>query len=125
MSGVNASGTRRFPPRMTRSAFGPERLDLLGVAHERDHHGNAEHEEDALENMDAVSPELEQIGDRPAAREGGAEDFGADQDGGAHHREHVLPENALAAGFAGYFGHEGSLSRRNVSEPRPRIKPSM
>src|ERR1700716_3176504 len=31
------------------SALGHERLDLLGMAHERDHDGNAAEEEDALE----------------------------------------------------------------------------
>src|SRR5450756_1942813 len=88
-----------------RSALGEERLDRSGVAHERDHHGDAADEENGLKDMDAVDSELEQIGDRPAARKGGAEHLGADQDGSAHDREHVEPDNPLAAGCDGCLGH--------------------
>src|SRR6266700_8215459 len=58
-----ADGAAGARDRDAGSAFVHERLDALGVANERDHHRDAEQEEDALQDMNAVRSELEQIGD--------------------------------------------------------------
>jgi putative lysine transport system permease protein len=66
-------------------------------AQELRHDGEpAQHEHD-VEHVRAERAEPGQIGDRPAAGKSGAEHFGADQDGGAHDGEHVLPQDAAAA----------------------------
>ena len=55
--------------------------------------------------MNPVGPKLEQVADRPAAREGGTENLGADQYGGADDGQHVLPSDrppsAPSRGFMG------------------------
>ena len=53
-------------------------------------------EEHGLERVDAVVAEAEQVGDGPAARVGGAEHLGADQDRGAEHRDDARPVDAAA-----------------------------
>src|SRR6266540_4945973 len=53
------------------SALPGERLDALRGADEGDHDGDAAGEEQALHDVLAVGPEIEQVGERPAAREGG------------------------------------------------------
>src|SRR5262245_25156589 len=73
-----------------------ERLDLPGVLHERPHDNGADDAEHGLQQIDAVDAGVEQAGQRPAGREGRAEHFGADQDGGAQHRGHVDPVDAAA-----------------------------
>src|SRR5260370_42313103 len=47
---------------LQRSALGQERLDLFGMAHERDHHGGAEDEGDGLNDVDAVDAEVDRPG---------------------------------------------------------------
>src|SRR5262249_16342761 len=79
------------------SAARRERLDLLRVANERDHDGEPAQEEDALHDVHAVGAEIEKVGDRPAAGEGGTKHLGADQDGGADPGHHVLPGNPAVA----------------------------
>src|SRR5262249_9189290 len=55
--------------------------------------------ENALRDVHAVGTQIQVAGDRPAAREGGAEHLGADQDCRAQHGQHTLPRDpAIAAG---------------------------
>ena len=65
----------------------------MRVAHEADHHGDAENEKEDLQRVDALVAEPEQVGERPAAREGGAEHLGADQHRGAEHRDDASPHD--------------------------------
>src|SRR4051812_37575370 len=95
-----------------------ERLYQLRVTNERNHHKHAEQEEQALRDVYAVFAEIKQIGDGPAAGEGGAEHLGADQDRRAHHREHVDPDDLAAAGMCGWLFHGKVLVRRALS-PKP------
>src|SRR5262249_25085634 len=82
-----------------RSAARGERLHAPRVADEGSHHGDAAQEENALRDMHAVRTQIQVAGDCPAAREGGAELLGADQDRRAQHGEHTLPDDpAIAAG---------------------------
>src|SRR5262252_8712660 len=60
-----------------------EWLDAHAVAHEVRHHEQPDQKERDLQRVDVVVAEPDQVGGRPAAREGGAKDLGADQDRGA------------------------------------------
>src|SRR5882724_10390263 len=95
---------------MRRSARG-ERLDALRVEDEAHHHGDTAEEEDALEDVHAVLADAEQVAERPAGREGGAEHLGADQDRGADDGQHVEPVDAAARGLL-YGGVHRSFLRQ-------------
>src|SRR5262249_12084503 len=73
-----------------------ERLDALGSDDELDHDEDAEQKKPPLQ-VDGVLAVPGETGDRPAGREGGAEDFGADEDRRAYHRKHMDPDDPAAA----------------------------
>ncbi len=98
-----------------------ERLDSHAVAHEGDHHRDAAGEEDHLEHVDADVAEAHEVGERPAAGEGGAEHLGADQHGSTEHRDDALPHDAAAGGSR--LRHGVTLvSGGNIPEMDCRIK---
>ena len=73
-----------------------ERLDAPRIAHERNHDGDPAEKQEALHDVNTVRTEIEQVAERPARRECGAENLSADENGRADHREHILPYNAAA-----------------------------
>src|SRR5262249_18142018 len=103
--------------RGTRSATAHERLDPFGIANERDHHRDAEREEQALQDVHAVPTEPEQVGERPTGRKRGTKYLGTDQDHSTDHRDDVDPDD-LAALSARYIGH-GSVPLRAAMSPKP------
>src|SRR4051794_32033534 len=111
-----AMPSRAMPGRATlsRAMLSRERLDMLGVADERDHHGDAQNEEQALQDVD-IFDKPEQVGECPAGRKGRAEHLGADQNGGTQDRDHVDPDDLAAAAGRG-VAHVGwvLLSTPNV-----------
>src|ERR1051326_2413390 len=71
-----------------------ERLDCARGTNEARHDGEPDQEENRLQDIAAGLAEVEQAGERPAARERRAEHLGTDQDRRAHHGEHVDPDDA-------------------------------
>src|SRR5439155_12984131 len=109
-----------------RSVGGRERLDLLSVADEGDHHPNAEDEEHRLQDVHAVFAEPEQVGEGPAGGKGRPKHFGADQDRRAHHREHVDPDHPAVLSessvhtkwFPGPAGSAPAISPKPAAQSR-------
>ena len=82
-----ASARRAAVARRSSATGGGERLDAHAVAHEARPSPRGRATKNRIcRRVDAVVAETEQIGERPAAGEGGAEHLGADQDRGADAR---------------------------------------
>src|SRR6516225_10977863 len=77
-----------------------EGLDALSVANKRDNDGKAAEQEQPLHDVHAVRPEIEKIGDCPAAGESSAKHLGANQNRRADHGQQVLPCNSTATAEA-------------------------
>src|SRR5437588_3432243 len=106
-----------------RSVPGRERLDPPGIADEGDHDTDAKREEQRLQDVDTVFAKAEQIGKGPAGGECRPEDLGADQDGRAHHSEHMDPDDLAA--FSRWVAHDLVLMRAgNLPETAGGIKSS-
>src|SRR6266566_7548444 len=91
-----------------------ERLDPAGGANEARHDEEPDHKENRLQHVAAGFAEMEQAGERPAAREGRSEHLGADQDGRAQHSEHVHPDDPRAATRAKPWAPWRRLSRPSI-----------
>ena len=95
----------------------------MRVADELGHHDDAADYEDDVEDARPEAAKIGERGDGPRRREGRAEDLGADQDRGANHGEHVLPDDAAARSRVGSSYRFSPSSGRNVPETDRRIKP--